>query len=595
MPPMPASSSRSSHGSKAMSFRLLEIIGDQDELLERFDRFEVKLERSLTTVEAHAHADAILDSLALLPTRDRFALTVEISGDARMIGELTKRNEISEHIDNFYEDGEAIEFRIEILKEVAEQRISVYSPTAFGAYLESTPLADALTALSKRFEDHLTFECYSGTPGKGSMTLSFVEAGKVIPVASTSLAWRQRTLTLLQDNVFGTSNIGTLVPQDFAISQPIGLDALDAFMARAGATLSAMFMSNFSDLRGDQLSYRITGYKPLAGTVDHLSDLVDDTGTFQRIADWAYGAEGNSDKVGLARNVISLCVQRLEEVPDHPEIWDAIQSNYQIYLKENIATYLEVRNKLAELLAESTHKTHSLVEGLLDSIRNGVLVIMTFLLTVVVINGLKDTGVQVIFSIEYLAIAVALLVLSSLAIWASCRDARSRFEQSATATVDLLKRMYAHVMIAAELDEQVEPTIKGNRTYIRRQAKKYQIFWFVFALLVATAFLGGHKVFGKTITAPNPSSHASKDGAASEEERGERSGRLPSHAPAATFQPDLPANAASTTPPGLLANVFEQHAPSKHQPHPPKQAAELTAGHAAPHSDHQPEDAQRPR
>ena len=552
-----------------MSFRLLEIVSDQDDLSERFDCVEVKLRRSLTSVQAHAHADAILKALAELPARDRFALTVEISGDARMIGELAKRNEVSEHIENFHEDGEVIEFRIEILKEVVEQRLSVYWPVALGAYLESAPLADALTALSKRFLDRLVFECYSGTPGKGSATLSFVKPGEVIPDAPAPLAWRQRALSLLQDNAFRTDNIGTLVPQDFAVSQPIGVAALDAFMARASAVLSAMFLSNFSDLRGDQLSYRITGYKLLAGTVSKFSDLVDDAATFQRVADWAYGAEGNSDKVGLARNVISLCVQRLEEVPSHPEIWDAIQSNYQIYLKENIATYLEVRNKLAELLAESTHKTQSLVEGLLDSIRNGVLVILTFLLTVVVINGLKDTGLQVIFSIEYFFIAAALLVLSSLAIWASCRDASSRFEQSASATTNLLRRMYAHVMIATELEEQVEPTIKDNRAYIRRQAKRYQAFWFVFALLVALAFWGGHKVFGETITSPNPSSHTNKEVAAGKL-NSDRSGGVPSHAPAAAPHPALPPIAVPTAPAERSASGAEQRTPGKRQPSSPQ-------------------------
>jgi hypothetical protein len=274
--------------------------------------------------------------------------------------------------------------------------------------------------------------------------------------------------------------------------------------------------------------------------------------------------------------VISLCVQRLEEVPDHPEIWDAIQSNYQIYLKENIATYLEVRNKLAELLAESTHKTHSLVEGLLDSIRNGVLVILTFLLTVVVINGLQDPGLKVIFSIEYLAIAVTLLVLSSLAIWASCRDARSRFEQSASATTDLLRRMYTHVMIATELKEQVEPTINDNRTYIQRQAKKYQVFWFVFALLVGLAFWGGHRVFGDKIARPNPNSHVGNQETA-DMPKAERMDGLHTHIATVSQQPSSP-TAAPAAPARRLASAADQDDPTKRQATQSEQIGRPVAG-----------------
>lgn len=486
-----------------MSTRLLAIAKDHDALSERFDHFEMRLVHRPTSDEAHTQADAILEALTDLPARDRFALAVEISGDALTIGDLSKRSQVSEHITNFHEDGESIEFRIEIWKELEQQRLSVYSPTAFGAYLAATPLSEALAALSRRFDERLVFECYSEAPGVGSATLRFVQAGEDVGDIIAPLPWRNRALALLQNNAYRSDNTGSLLPQDFVVTQSIGIAALDAFMARAGAVLAAMFLSNLSHLHDTQLEYRITGYKLLAGTVNDLAQLVDDKGTFQHIADWAYGAEGNSDKVGLARNVISLCVQRLEDVPAHPEIWDAIQSNYQIYLKENIATYLEVRNKLAELLAESTHKAHALVDGLLDSIRNAVLIVLTFLLTVVVINGLKDTGPKVIFSSEYLAIVWGLLGLSSLAIWASCRDARSRFDQGAAATRQLLKGMYAHVMLENEIDQHLEPTLTGNRGYLERQARKYLIFWFVLAGLIALSFLIGHYVFAKPSTPPS--------------------------------------------------------------------------------------------
>ena len=553
-----------------MSFALVEIVSAREVVFERFDRAEVRIRRSDTSAAVRDELEAILNALAQIAPRDRFALTVEISGDAQEIGDLAKRDVLIEHIRNFHADGEPIDFRIELLKGVEDQRLSVYWPTALGAYLETTQLDETLIALSKRFEDRLIFEHYADSLGTGSNTLPFVKAGNRNPAEAPSLSWRQRSLSLLQDNSFKANSIGTMVPQDFSVRQAIGVPALDAFMARAGATLSAMFLSNFSDLRGNRLTYRINGYKLLTDTTDNLAELVDEEQTLQKIADWAYGEEGNSDKIGLARNVISLCVKRLEEIPNNRLVWDAIQSNYQIYLKENIATYLEVRNKLAELLAESTHKTHSLVEGLLDSIRNGVLVILTFLLTVVVINGLKDTGLHVIFSVEYLAIAVAVLVLSSLAIWASCRDAHSRFEQSARATTDLLQRMYAHVMIATELEQHVGPTIDDNRAYMKRQAKKYQKFWFIFAFLVALAFWGGHKTFGGAV---NPSDRQLPvDQTRPADTHGEREAKEPSPRPPAVAT--LPAAARPATlpspaqapPAGRTSNEATKSIPRKHEP-----------------------------
>lgn len=478
-----------------MSVRLLEIINDQDVISERFDHFEMRLERFLTVEEAHAQAGIIIGALAELPTRDKFSLAVGVGGDVLTISDPSEKGRVTEHINSYHEAGEPITFRVEIIKKVVQKRLSVYSPAALGIYLNNTPLSEALSALADRFNERLIFECYSGTLGCGSATLHFIEAGDTVHEVVSPVPWRDRALALLQDNAYRTGDTGTLVPQDFSMVQCIGIPTLDAFMTRAGAVLSAMFLSNVSNLHENQLDYRITGYKLLGGTVSDLTDLVDDAATFQRIANWAYGAEANSDKIGLARNVISLCAQRLEDVPHHSEVWDAIQSNYQIYLKQNIATYLQVRNKLTEILAESTHKAYSLVEGLLDSIRNGILAVLTFILTVVVINGLKGTGVRVIFSSEYLAIVLFLLVFGSFGIWAYCRDARSRFNQSATSTSQLLQRMYAHVMIAAEIKEHVDPTIAESRRYLDRQARKYLCFWLTFAGLVALAFFMGHCAF----------------------------------------------------------------------------------------------------
>lgn len=480
-----------------MSADFLALVQSGDMVLERVDRFELKLNRSLPTVKSRAFADVVLNALDQIPERDRFALWVDVDNDALPISEVsaTSRAAIGEHFTRYHQDNEPVQFRIEITKEVSSQRLSVYSLEALGEYLKDAPLSEALTSVSQNFQEQLILECHSDAPedGAGSATIRFVQAGGSTSVAP--LGWRNRALRLLKDNAHRTGYSGAMLPQDFALCYPTGVASLDAFMARASAVLSAMSLSNESELREDQLDYRLVGYKVLDGTVERSVDLVDTSGTFQRIAEWAYGAEGNSDKIGLARNVISLCAPRLEDVPMHPEIWGAIQSNYQIYLKENITTYLEVRNKIAELLAESTHKTHALIEGLLDSVRNGILVVLTFLLSVVVINGLKETGIKMIFSAEYLAIVLIVLVLSSFAIWASCRDAKDRFEQSATSTKALLQRIYAHVMIPTEIDEQVDPTIDDNRAYMTKQARNYFRFWLVIAIVVAVSFGTGYWYF----------------------------------------------------------------------------------------------------
>lgn len=471
-------------------------------IVERFDAFEARYTCSMTTSDLIEHLGELVHVLSAIPSRDKFRLTLEIGDDSEAIASPSELDTLVEHIGAFHDGEEAAALRIEIQKTVEQQRVSVYSLSALGSYLEDEPLADVLSALVKRHEGRLIFECLIDSPGSGTQSLLFVRHGGELPTREFSVEERRRSQTILKANTNTSKIVGGLLPQDFLVVTAVGFPSVDKFLARAGAAVSAMCLANTSHITGNQIDYQINGYKLLAGSIKSAEQLIDEAGSLVRLAEWACGSEGSSDKLGLARNVITLCAERLEDVLDRPEIWDAIQSNYQIYLKENISTYLEVRNKLAELLSETTHKTHALTESLLDSVRNAILIVLTFVISVVVVNGIKDTSAQAIFSSIYLAIVGALLLLTTVAVFASCADALSRFNQSASATRGLLQRMYVHVIVPAEIEQQVEPTILENRTYLERQICKYRWFWGIFAVLVAALFVAGYFCVGRQTASP---------------------------------------------------------------------------------------------
>lgn len=479
------------------------LVGTDDKphsIIERFDAFEARYARSQAASDLVRHLEEVVHILSSIPSRDRFRLTLEIGGDSKAISAATELDTLVEHVGAFHDEEEAATLRIEIQKSVERQTLSVYSLTALGTYLEAAPLSEVLSALVKRHKGRLIFDCLIDSPGYGTQSLVFVRKKEDLPIREFSAEERRRSQSILKANTHISKIVGGLLPQDFLVASPVGVPSIDKFLARAGAAVSAMCLSNVSQITGNRIDYQINGYKLLAGSVESADKLVDEAGSLVRLAEWACGPEGSSDKLGLARNVITLCTERLEDLLGRQEIWDAVQSNYQIYLKENISTYLEVRNKLAELLSETTHKTHALAESLLDSVRNAILIILSFNLSVVVINGIKDTSAHAIFSSIYLAIVIALLVLTTIAVFASSADALSRFSQSTAATRNLLKRMYVHVIVPAEIEQQVEPTILENRTYLERQICKYQGFWVVFALLVTALFVAGYFSFGQQVS-----------------------------------------------------------------------------------------------
>ena len=183
-------------------------------------------------------------------------------------------------------------------------------------------------------------------------------------------------------------------------------------------------------------------------------------------------------------------------------MWNAIHSKYQIYLKGNVASYLEVKSKIAEFLVESTAKAHALVEDLVDSLKNSVFVMLTFLLTVVVVNGLKDTGATVIFSAAYFWIVVVLCVVLTVWVVGTCRGAIRRFDNSAQTTAEVLQLAYGRILLNSEIKENIEPINIGNRKYLVRQCWRYALYWLLIAVLLMGGFWFGYLNFGRVLPVP---------------------------------------------------------------------------------------------
>jgi hypothetical protein len=251
----------------------------------------------------------------------------------------------------------------------------------------------------------------------------------------------------------------------------------------------------------ERLSYKLVGYKSMEGEAA-FAEFVPALQGLYKIYDRANGVGGSADRIGLARNVVSLQVDRLQDVSDHSSLWNAIHSNYQIYLKGNVASYLEVKSKIAEFLVESTAKAHALVEDLVDSLKNSVFVMLTFLLTVVVVNGFKDTGTTVIFSAAYFWIVAVLCVGLTVWVVGTCRGAIRRFDNSAQTTAEVLQLAYGRILLSSEINENIEPINIGNRKYLVRQCWRYALYWFLIAVLLIGGFGFGYLNFGRVLPAP---------------------------------------------------------------------------------------------
>ncbi|MCO6057936.1 hypothetical protein NG726_14805 [Pseudomonas sp. MOB-449] len=468
---------------------------------ERLDQYRFSASANCTKKKAKEKLSLIFSSWpSEIFSRDRYSITVTYDDEAQNISDFTEasRGAIEELFDSVGED-ENCNLLIEttINKSLECCTLSIYDPTLFGKYLSDEPLILVLTSLSARMSHALTFETFSPIGQGATPSICFRttnSADNYDKPTEITEEERRTTLELFQENSFNKTIPGTFIPKDFMLTGTTGIEPIDSFFNKSCAVLSATYISNSAELNADStLTYRVCGYKNISASIS-LTELSGISDQLYKIADWAYGPGGSSDKIGLSRNVLSLYVNRLEEISQHPEVLSAIHSNYQIYLKGNIESYLDIKSKITDVLVNTTQKTQELVDSLVDSLKNGIFILLTFLLTVVVINGLKDTSTSAIFSSAYIGVVLILSALLTIWVLVACALSIRQFDKTVDTLETVLKLNYQMILQPIEIDFAFQPIRKKNRLYLKRQATQYAILWISIVTVLTLSFYCGHRI-----------------------------------------------------------------------------------------------------
>lgn len=368
--------------------------------------------------------------------------------------------------------------------------MSVYDIAALSRYLADSPTQSVAAALATRFGDRLCFECQTDVVRGGTRTIHWVPRGETLALDLVPAEDREQAIALFRESAHTDLTLAPVTPEDVAIRTPTGMTEVDAFMRRLAVLVSAAFLANHCWFKGEAFHYRLIGYKVVEGQ-GQLVDLLPSHDALVRMARWCYSAGGQSDKIGLARNVISIYATSLGDLAGRAEIWHGLMSNYQIYLKHNVENYLALKGRLSDMLMDASARTQTLAGTILDALRNGIYVLLTFVLTVVVVNAVKDMSVTAVFSVPY--IIIALIVSGLLTAWvaAAAWHAVREYDSGAEALRMVVRENYGAVLAPEELTRALDPAMVRNRHYLVRHAWQHTWTWLLLVALMMGGLLGG--------------------------------------------------------------------------------------------------------
>ncbi len=375
------------------------------------------LDDFLSSFENHHHL--LIPFLKLVDLSDKIEIQILNAIDESIIVSFIEIDSLVNYIyGDEYEDTDGI-IKIIITKNCNNSDyLTIYSLTYLTNFLEKKNL-------------ELIFDFFSNAPKKFKIldgesqifsTKKFVFADSAnfenrtdyIVEQNNKFYNNEKYNKIMENCHFANSSKIKFLPEDFYISSKSKNEAFNKLFNKLSLSLILSVFSNTSEFKDDSLSYKMYGYKAIKSdyTFKELKTtfIKDYFDSYEEVFN---NLATISDKIGLARNIITLHIVDNDFTEMQGSIYASIKSNYNIYLKENVKKYIDVKNKIADTLFSLSTKFDNAVDDLTSSFRSSFYTLATLLVSIILYKVIKTTATTAassLFTIEVFLFLFSILI-----------------------------------------------------------------------------------------------------------------------------------------------------------------------------------------
>lgn len=292
---------------------------------------------------------------------------------------------------------------------------------------------------------------------------------------------------------FGNATSVKFLPEDFyyKFGNSFSNQNLKNLFERLSMALLLRVFSDVSEFDEDRLIFKMFGYKTIQHEYDFMSiqtNFVNDY--YQSYNDLFFDNSNFIDKIGLARNVISLHSVNQDFTNIKGDIYASIKSNYNIYLKENIKKYIDLKNKITDKLFTISNSFDNLVDEFSKSFKSSFYTLSTIFLSLILLQLMKgNTSSVSILTLEVyvflIAVLFAMYLFKKYVIFELSEKKNRLFQQ-----YEQLKNQYISLLDENDLDELLmyDNFKEKNNAYINKQRNQYSKYWNITLLGYLTVF-----------------------------------------------------------------------------------------------------------
>ncbi|KAA0984817.1 hypothetical protein [Pseudomonas sp. ANT_J28] len=444
--------------------------------------------------ELGINREALARSLSCIYLRDSFVVSLAYS-DSDQVDSLVRHDNAS--IEAFCDrlklqiDEESTItgiLTITITKGFAGRTCSIYSLDLIEQYWRTGGVAQSATKLRALSERSYIIESSEISSTFSSGLFVFRPSGQTLFNITNPETANKEKLLVARDKccLFYESKNYQFIPQDFNLSPAFEHLGIRELFNTLKLIFSIIFLADVSSLDSKILTATIKGYRHVTGTIQFDSFKDGDVATaYYEIYLWAYTDGSVTDKLGIARNLLSIHIDGNDFRALRDGGMPAIISNYSIYLKDNVKQYIDIKNKLSDQIQKQSEKASEMVKSIGTYLRTSIFSVYSFVITTFIIRSMSKASTDVVFSDGIYVIFIMFITLSIGTLIYAYKEAEAelnRFES----IYDAFKSRFDDLLSKSDRERilQNDQEYKRDVEYVKNSRKRAVCLWLACLLLV---------------------------------------------------------------------------------------------------------------
>lgn len=421
--------------------------------------------------------DDILLLINKIPSRDIFQIVFEDDSEERIVWGNSlglAREEYDQYV--LSSSGDSIMISISIKKSIEDNTFSIYCFDEFMKDLNDLSLFDVLCSFSNLLSrvDYLNFVTFDKSISFMTRTMSFSSEEK--QSISTDFSRLKRIEECKDVSRFLCTENLKLLPDDFKIVLNSVANPLTDKFSKLCCLLSVIYVATSASLDKDKVIPQITGQRSISCEIN--IDSIKGNDNIYKVYSWIFTDGNAADKAIIARNVLSLHCKYNSLIDIDELAFASMQSNYNLYLKNNVNQYLELKNKVADYICDVVAKTGEYATTILDRFKQNLVALIGFLITTIIANIVSSNPLDSIFTKDITVLVYAILVGSVFFLVISILETNYKVK-TIKKTYLQLKENYSDILSQDDIAEvyKNDELFNGTKKEIKTKTVLFSVIW----------------------------------------------------------------------------------------------------------------------